>query len=57
MILSLDEIICISLKLKLCILCCNIKLIDDMLISKTHDIKLNILHHCKYANMHAYGNY
>lgn len=57
MIPSLDGIICISLKLKLCILCCHIKLTDDMLLSKTHDIKLNILHHRKYANMYAYGNY
>lgn len=56
MIPSLDRILCISLKLKLCILYCN-KVIDDMLLSKIHDIKLNILHCCKYANVHAYGNY
>lgn len=28
-----------------------------MLLSKIHDIKLNILHHSKHANMYAYGNY
>lgn len=57
MIPSLDRIVCISLKLKLCMLYHNTKLIDDMLLSKSHDIELNIVHHCTYANMYVHGNY
>lgn len=56
MIPSLDRI-CISLKLQLCILRCNINLIDGMLLSEIYDIKLNTLYHSKHANMYAYGNY